>query len=55
MTEIEICEACKKTRPMKELLETPLGYFICQDSSECIAEFSGWNEPAERERGKCQQ
>jgi hypothetical protein len=42
---MELCEACKKTLPTEEMLQTPLGYFICRDSSECIAEFSGWNEP----------
>jgi hypothetical protein len=42
---MELCEACKKTLPIEKMLQTPLGYFICQDSSECIAEFSGWNEP----------
>lgn len=45
VSEMELCEACKKTLPTEKMLQTPLGYFICQDSEECIAEFSGWNEP----------
>ena len=44
--EVEQCEACHRIVEMDRLLETPLGYFICEDQDECIAEFSGWNSPA---------
>lgn len=39
------CESCGLDFPISQMLQTPLGYYICLDHWECIARFSGWNEP----------
>src|SRR6185437_15522192 len=43
--EVEECESCKRIVDINRLLQTPLGYYVCEDAQECIAEFSGWNKP----------
>jgi hypothetical protein len=45
------CECCQKIKELGELLKTRLGYFICLNSEECIAEFSGCNEAETEAKG----
>ena len=40
------CQACGKTEREVELIDTAM-FPIWSDQDECIAEFSGWNTPAE--------
>lgn len=47
MSEEKQCGACGRIgAPM---IETAL-YYICEDAQECIAAFSGWNEPIIEEK-----
>lgn len=41
---IEECTACGRLVDIKQLIETPLGYYICDDFQECIADYSGWGQ-----------
>jgi hypothetical protein len=43
--EVEQCTACGRIVCRSNLLETALGYFICDDFEECIAFYSGWGVP----------
>lgn len=44
MKEVEKCEACGRLVDTDRLVQTPLGYYICDDQWECIAAFSKWGD-----------
>lgn len=46
------CTACGRIVDMKRLLKTPLGYYICEASQECIAYYSGWERDPVEQEGK---
>jgi hypothetical protein len=42
--DMDECTACGRILDTIDLMQTPLGYYICKDSDECIAHFSEWDK-----------